>query len=134
MAASSILFDHLSHWASVQPDAAFMVEAETGRTVRYAQTLAAVHRLRRDLGDAPACVLLALPGGVEIGLVWLSALTGGHTLLPFAPQATAHEAARLSSLFAPDVVVVERLEDASRLGSGGARVMAHEAMDGPLAA
>jgi acyl-CoA synthetase (AMP-forming)/AMP-acid ligase II len=78
------------------------------RTITYAQTLAAVHRLRRALGDAPACVLLALPGGIENGLVWLSALTGGHTLLPFAPQATAHEAARLSSLFAPDVVVVER--------------------------
>ena len=134
MAASSILFDHLSHWASVQPDAAFMVEAETGRTVTYAQTLAAVHRLRRDLGDAPACVPLALPGGVENGLVWLSALTGGHTLLPFAPQATAHEAARLSSLFAPDVVVVERLEDASRLGICGARVMARETWQGLLAA
>src|SRR5260221_14764097 len=126
MAASSILFDHLSHSASVQPDAAFIGEAETGRTVTYAQTLGAVHRLRCALGAAPACVLLALPGGVENGLVWLSALTGGHTLLPFVPQATAHEAARLSCLFAPDVVVVERLEDASRLGIGGARVMARE--------
>src|SRR5260221_13256198 len=106
MAASSILFDHLSHSASVQPDAAFIVEAETGRTVTYAQTLAAVHRLRRALGDAPACVLLALPGGVEHGLGWLSALTGGHTLRPFVPPPTAHGAARRSSLFAPAVVVV----------------------------
>ena len=85
MAASSILHGHLAHWAKVQPDAGFIVEAETGRTLTYTQACTAVQQLWRVLGDVPRCILLALPGGIENALVWLGALTGGHTLLPVAP-------------------------------------------------
>src|SRR5579884_1216356 len=56
------LFNSLVRWATLQPEATFIVEAETGCEISYAQTLAAVHAFRQVLGDTPRHLALALPG------------------------------------------------------------------------
>ena len=46
----SSLYRSLVGWAKTQPGATFIVEAETGRELTYAQTLAAVNEMRQLLG------------------------------------------------------------------------------------
>ena len=62
--------------------------------------------LRRALGDEPRTIALALPGGVAAALVWIAALTGGHRLLPIAPESMPAERQRLGERQRPDVLVV----------------------------
>ncbi len=95
----------LAQWEVLRPQADFLVELETGRVVSYADFARAVRALRRALGDEPRTIALALPGGLAAALVWIAALTGGHRLLPIAPESMPAERQRLGEQ-RPDVLVV----------------------------
>ncbi len=82
--ASGSLYRSLVAWAKIQPGAAYLVEAETGRELTYAHTLASVNSVRQLLGVTPRRIVLALPGGVVNAVIWLSALSGGHMLVPLS--------------------------------------------------
>src|SRR5256885_10582531 len=51
--ASGTFYRSLVAWAKIQPGAAYLVEAETGRELTYAHTLASVNSMRQLLGDTP---------------------------------------------------------------------------------
>ncbi len=122
-----LLHERLLAWATTQPEAPFIIEAETGSALTYGQSLTAVQSLRRVLGAEPRCILLALPGGLANAIVWLSALTGGHTLIPVAPDTPAQEVMRIVALFPPDVVIVQQQEDTARLGQRRACILTQNA-------
>ncbi len=63
----STLYESLVYWGTKQPDATFIVEAESGRQVTYGQALAAVNMMMKFLGNKRHTLLLALPGGVSSG-------------------------------------------------------------------
>jgi acyl-CoA synthetase (AMP-forming)/AMP-acid ligase II len=112
-----LLFKSLAYWATVQPDAPFLVEVETGREWSYKQALAAVCVLRESFGDQPRRIVLALPGGIINALCWLSALSGGHHLIPLPPQLTDKEKLAFTRRYQPHVLIVEQDNDASGFAS-----------------
>ena len=114
--ASGFLYKSLVEWAVTQPGATYIVEAETGRELTYAQTLAAVNELRQVLGAAPRCLVLAFPAGIANAVLWLSALSGGHQLVPQSSGATDEEKAWVAKRYKPDMLFVERMEDAQGFG------------------
>jgi acyl-CoA synthetase (AMP-forming)/AMP-acid ligase II len=116
----------LEHWAAVNPQKPLIIEAETGAVCTYAQCLAAVTAMRAYLGEAPCRMLLALPGGILSAVTWLSALTGGHMLIPVSPEAPAAEKARLLMRYQPERLFVAQSEDAPGFGGTGARVITAE--------
>jgi acyl-CoA synthetase (AMP-forming)/AMP-acid ligase II len=126
------LYASLIKWAAVQPQATFLVEAETGRTLSYVQTQAAVNRMRQFLGDTPHHIVLALPGGIINAVLWLSALSGGHHLIPVSPQATDSEKAAIASRHCPDVLCVELQQDAAGFDSPHAQVLTRAACEALL--
>jgi hypothetical protein len=101
------LYNHLGYWASARLEAPCVIEAETGRALSYRQCLAAVQAMYRYLGPRPSNLYLVLPGGIANAVIWLSALTGGHTLVPLAPEATTREWNHPTNLFSPDVVFAD---------------------------
>jgi acyl-CoA synthetase (AMP-forming)/AMP-acid ligase II len=101
------LYDALVHWAEDAPERACIVEAETGRTINYQQCLLAVRMLQQHFGEQPQNVFLTLPGGVINAVAWLATLTGGHTLVPLSPKASAEDVQRAVSMFRPDIVLLE---------------------------
>lgn len=105
------LHDYLLRNAQQNPEGIFLLEAESGRTLTYVQTLSATRAVHRLLGTKPRRILLAAPNGLCSAIVWLSALTGGHTLAPISPDAPLLEQARLAKQITPDVLVVERQTD-----------------------
>ncbi|HLI06740.1 MAG TPA: AMP-binding protein [Ktedonobacteraceae bacterium] len=127
------LYNSLINWAAIQPEEAFLIEAETGRTLSYAQTLAAVNRMRQVLGNTPRHIALALPGGIANAVLWLSALSGGHHLIPVSPQATESEKVRVADRYQPDVLCVEGQEDAAAFASPHAQVLTRGACEAILA-
>lgn len=127
------LYTSLIKWATVQPESTFLIEAETGRTFSYAQTLIAVNTMRQFLGDTPQHIILALPGGILNAVLWLSALSGGHHLIPVSPQATDSEKAAIANRYCPDIVCVEGQEDVVGFASPHAQVLTRDACEQLLA-
>jgi acyl-CoA synthetase (AMP-forming)/AMP-acid ligase II len=121
-----LLYRSLLRWVKLQPDAPAIVEAETGRQLSYLQILAAVQAVRRWLGDNPRRLILAMPAGIVNATLWLSALSGGHHLLPISPTATAEEKAAAARRHRPDVLIVEHEEDARGFGSPGATILTQQ--------
>ncbi|HEY3992303.1 MAG TPA: AMP-binding protein [Ktedonobacteraceae bacterium] len=117
------LFQRLVYWATTQPEASFLVEAETEREWSYKQTLLAVCVIRKLFGDKPRRIVLALPGGTINAVCWLSALSGGHDLIPLAPQATDKEKLAVTQRYQPHILLVEQESDASGFASAQALVL-----------
>lgn len=117
------LYDSMAQHAAERPDAPFIIQAETGETLTYADTYAAVCTLSRALGTAPRRVALCLPNGVANAAVWLAALIGGHTLIPIAADAPAPERARLAHCYTPNVLVVEHSATARDFDCPSAHVL-----------
>ena len=120
------LAEALDHWAMHRPDAPFIVETETGRTITYAAFAQAVGNLRHAWADESSInartVALALPGGIAAAIVWLAALTDGQRLIPYAPETSSDERLRLGSSQRPDVIVVAQPEEAAGFARPNARV------------
>src|SRR2546423_6804570 len=106
------LYDQLTYWATIAPKHICIVEAETGRSMTYSHCLSAVQKMRHFLGTQPRNLMLTLSGGIADAVLWLSALTGGHMLVPLAPDAADEERARAVSMYKPDVLFVEQAEEA----------------------
>jgi acyl-CoA synthetase (AMP-forming)/AMP-acid ligase II len=106
------LHNQLIHWAAIAPEQICIVEAETGRSITYSHCLSAVQKMRQFLGIRPRNLMLTLSGGIADAVLWLSALTGGHMLVPLAPDAAEEERARAVSMYKPDVLFVEQPEEA----------------------
>ncbi len=106
------LYNQLMHWATIAPEQICIVEAETGRSITYSHCFSAVQKMRQFLGAQPRNLILTLSGGIVDAVLWLSALTGGHTLVPLAPDAPEEERARAVSMFKPDTLFVEQHEEA----------------------
>jgi acyl-CoA synthetase (AMP-forming)/AMP-acid ligase II len=113
----------LREWAEINPDKPCIIEAETGTTLTYRQCFAATQSMRQLLGDTPQNLFLTLSGGIVDAICWLAALTGGHMLVPLAPNASCGERDRAVSMFAPDVLIIEEEGDVHDLTSRAARVM-----------
>src|SRR5437588_2404103 len=113
------LHNQLMHWATIAPEQISIVEAETGRSMTYSHCLSAVQKMRRFLGAQPRNLILTLSGGIADAVLWLSALTGGHMLVPLAPDAAEEERARAVNMYKPDVLFVEQPEEA--LGTNPSR-------------
>jgi acyl-CoA synthetase (AMP-forming)/AMP-acid ligase II len=107
------LHDYLLRHAQQNPDGIFLLEAESGRTLTYAQTLRATRAVHRLFGTKPRRILLATPNGLCSAIAWLSALTGGHTLAPISPDAPLLERARLAKQVTADVLISEQQTDSS---------------------
>jgi acyl-CoA synthetase (AMP-forming)/AMP-acid ligase II len=105
------LHDYLLHNAQRTPDGIFLIEAVSGRTLTNARTFRATRAVHRLLGARSRHILLVAPNGLCSAIVWLSALTGGHTLAPLSPDAPLIEQARLAKQITPDVLVVEHRTD-----------------------
>ena len=106
------LHNQLVHWATIAPEQISIVEAETGRSMTYSHFLSAVQKMRQFLGVQPRNLILTLSGGIADAVLWLSALTGGHMLVPLAPDAAEEERARAVSMYRPDMLFVEQDEEA----------------------
>src|SRR5438067_3920901 len=130
--ASGSLYRSLVGWAKSQPGAAYIVEAETGRACTYARVLVSVNRMRQLLGDTPRCIMLALPGGIVNAVIWISALSGGHMLVPLSPDAPDEEKARIAQKHRPDVLFVERAQEAQGFACPHAQVIPRQACDALL--
>src|SRR5918911_5225482 len=102
----------LEQWASTKPGQVFIIEAESGESITYEQFFSAVYQMRKYLGEHPKRLSLELPAGMVASVIWISALTGGHTLIPLSPQATDQEKAHMGQRYQPDVLFVEQAEDA----------------------
>src|SRR6202011_2680549 len=86
-----------------------------GRSMTYRHCLTAVQKMRHFLGTQPRHLLLTLSGGMADAVLWLSALTGGHMLIPLAPDAAEEERKRAVSMYKPDVLFVEQPEEVKTL-------------------
>jgi acyl-CoA synthetase (AMP-forming)/AMP-acid ligase II len=118
-----LLHEKLMLWATIQPETPFIIEAETGRALTYGQSVTAMEAMCRFLGIAPRRIILALPGGIANVVLWLSALMGGHTLVPVAPDAPVQELARVIDRFPPDVIIAGRAEERDKFPYPGARFL-----------
>lgn len=127
--ANGSLYNNLRQWAETQPEAPFIIEAETGNEITYAHALAAVNTMRLFLGDTPRCILLALPGGLVNAIIWLCALSGGHQLIPLAPDASAAEIAWVMKRYRPDVLCIEQPGDAHRFPCPDALIITRQMCD-----
>ncbi|MFL5698917.1 MAG: AMP-binding protein [Ktedonobacteraceae bacterium] len=124
------LHDQLVHWATVAPEQSSIVEAETGRSITYSQLLSAVHHMRQFLGLRPRNLMLTLSGGIADAVLWLAALTGGHMLVTLAPDAQEEERQRAVSMYKPDVLFVEQLEEAQGFpGASDAKIVTRQACE-----
>lgn len=127
--ADGSLYRSLVRWAAIQPDATFLVEAETGQELTYAHTLAAVNSMRQLLGDTPHCIMLALPGGIVNAVAWISTLSGGHQLVPLSPGATGEEKASLAKKYVPEVLFVEQAQESQGFARPHAKVITWQMCD-----
>src|SRR2546423_15458891 len=114
------LHNQLIHWANIAPEHISIVEAETGQSMTYRHCLSAVQKMRQLLGIQPRNLMLTLSGGIADAVLWLAALTGGHMLVPLAPDAQEGERARAVRMYKPDVLFLEQAEE----GPGVARAAA----------
>jgi acyl-CoA synthetase (AMP-forming)/AMP-acid ligase II len=117
------LYQSLVKWSIRQPQALCIVEADSGREYSYTQMLTAVNALRQLLGDRPQRIILALPAGILNAVIWISALSGGHHLLPIAPDASEQEKARAIQKHRPDIVFIEHAEAAEQFASTQAHII-----------
>ena len=124
------LHSQLVYWAIIAPEHSSVVEAETGRSITYSHCLLAVQKMRQFLGVRPRNLMLTLSGGIADAVLWLSALTGGHMLIPLAPDAAEEERARAVSMYKPDVLFVEQLEEAQGFpGASDAQIVTRQACE-----
>src|SRR5215469_2439383 len=130
--SESSLYRSLVRWAKTQAGATYIVEAETGRELTYAQMLAAVNEMRQLLGDTQRCLVLALPGGIANAVVWISALSGGHQLVPLSQDAAGEEKVRIAQKYRPDVLFVEEAQEAQGFACPRAKVITRQTCDGLL--
>src|SRR5437764_14531677 len=106
------LHNHLVHWATIAREQICLVEAETGRSMTYGHCLSAVQKMRHFLGAQPRTLMLTLSGGMADAVLWLSALTGGHMLVPLAPDAADDARQRAVRMYKPDVLCVGEAAEA----------------------
>ena len=128
----SSLYRNLVRWAKTQAGATYIVEAETGRELTYAHTLTAVNEMRQLLGDTPRCLVLALPGGIANAVVWISALSGGHRLVPLSQDATSEEKAHIAQKYRPDVLFLEQAQEAQGFACPQAKIITQQSCDALL--
>ncbi len=122
----------LVEWMGKCPEKACIIEAETGRVLTYGECFAAVQEMRHLLGNTPKNLMLALSNGIVDAIVWLAALTGGHTLIPLAPDASEGERARAVKMFKLDVLFVEKAEDAQGFDPLDATIITRQACEALL--
>src|SRR6266566_897572 len=124
------LHNQLVHWATIAPEQISIVEAETGRSMTYSHCLSAVQKMRQFLGAQPRNLILTLSGGIADAVLWLSALTGGHMLVPLAPDAAEEERQRAVSMYQPDVLFVEQPKEAQGFpGAAAAQIVTQQACE-----
>jgi acyl-CoA synthetase (AMP-forming)/AMP-acid ligase II len=93
----------------------------------YSHCFSAVQKMRQFLGAQPRNLIVTLSGGIADAVLWLSALTGGHMLVPLAPDAAEEERKRAVSMYKPDVLFVEQPEEAQGFpGASDAQIVTRQ--------
>ena len=85
--------------------------------------------MRQLLGDTPRRLVLALPGGRANAVAWISALSGGHQLVPLSQDATGEEKARIAQKYRPDVLFLEQAQEARGFACPQAKVITRQSCD-----
>ncbi len=104
---NNIIFERLAYWATYQPASPFLIDAATDATLTYEQAFRAVQMVQHAWGSEPRRIWLAFDAGIPSALVWLSALTGGHMLVPSASESTVLEVRQIAQQFPPDIICCE---------------------------
>lgn len=120
------LLKHIEKWSALSPQHTCIIEAETAQSISYQQCLRAIYALQDAFGNSPRCIAIMLPGNIAAALTWLSALTGGHTLVPLSPDATDSEKAALTRRYGPDLLIVEARADAEGFANPTASVLTRQ--------
>jgi acyl-CoA synthetase (AMP-forming)/AMP-acid ligase II len=107
MKAAEKLHQQIASQVQKNPEKTAIIETNTGESISYQDLFTAITRFRSYLGKEPQTILLALPGGILDAIIWLSALTGGHFLIPISPAATEYEYDDLIERHHPTLIITE---------------------------
>lgn len=107
MNGSTLLQEKLITCAKTYNDKAAIIETVTGETISYVDLASAVSGMHKFLGNRPQLIMVALPGGIVDAVIWLSILTGGHTMLPVSATLTEYEYNEYIADHEPDLIIAE---------------------------
>lgn len=122
MNGSELLQTKIISWAKQKKDAPVVIEAVTGQQIFYADFAYAVSSMREFLGGTPQTLVVAIPGSITDAVLWLSALTGGHLLIPVSPHITPFEFEHVVAYHKPDLIVADETPD-TRVNLNGAKIL-----------
>ncbi len=122
-ASHPTLYTRLVSDADRYPDVAFVIEAETGEACDYRTMLRAVHIAQGLLGDQPRTIVLLMPPGIATSIIWLAALTGGHTIIPLAPDVGQAERSQVMARFHPHLITAASDAEVADFVAAGARYL-----------
>lgn len=105
MNAAEKLYHAITIQAEKTPEKIAITETNTGDLISYQDLVTSVVRFRSYLGSEPQTILLALPGSILDAIIWLSALTGGHFLIPVSPESTEFEYNDLIERHHPTLII-----------------------------
>ncbi len=117
------LYTRLVRDADRYPDTAFVIEAETGDACDYRTMLRAVHYAQGVLGVPPRTMVMLMPPGIATSIIWLAALTGGHTIIPLAPDAGQAERAQVIKRFHPHLICASTAGEVADFLAAGAQYL-----------
>jgi acyl-CoA synthetase (AMP-forming)/AMP-acid ligase II len=105
MQGAQLLITQLHYHAGRSSAVPAIINLADGQSVSYEQLLEYVTRLRHYLGEKPQIILLTTPGGIYNAVVWLACLSGGHRLVPLAPQSTNEELRKAIIQHQPTLII-----------------------------
>lgn len=97
----------LTTFAKIYQEKPAIIETATDDQISYGELTSAVAGMRQFLGERPQRIMVALPGGIVDAVIWLSILTGGHTMLPVSPTLTEYEYHEYIADHEPDMIIAE---------------------------
>ncbi len=87
-----------------------VIETATGNSINYFDFSCGVRAVRKLLGNSPKTLVVTLPGGITDSVIWISALTGGHLLIPVSPRITDYELQKVFLYHKPDLLITDSLD------------------------
>lgn len=105
MTGNEELYNQLQHWAKTKGESAALIETNTKNSISFQNLLSSVTTLAHYLGKEKKTIVVALPGGIVDATIWLTALSGGHLIVPVSPMLTEYEYHEVIARHAPDLII-----------------------------